>query len=179
MPQLEGDQQYTEEAILCADMMALLNDLHHSNRAATIFLSGKYAGDGENQTIRKSLYESALITFRRIHADGKSRIATKGRPSWKFPKIELDKLIGDKREEFDEVMRLANRCVAHRVSSEAGLAEVVKNAPQGQPFVQIKYTEKNQSIIFLLQLTKKMIDYLAPLVIENCNKAKESNSNDS
>jgi len=171
MNKLEGVPLSSDSAAECADMMAILEDVSQAHVAARIYLSGKYAGDGDNMRTRKALYESALISLRRALKNGAARLPGSGRQCWQIPNDELEKLVGNDKELFEEALNLADKCVAHRVRSEAGLAQVVAGAPQGKPGVQLKFSERVEVFPAVQRVTFKIREYLMPLVVERHKQA--------
>ena len=174
MADLDGVQQFSVEAAHAADIMAILNDVAQSQEASKLYLSGSFDGDGENMRIRRSLYESSLISFRRAFKNGSSRIpGPSGRATWRFP----EDLIGDYQEDYNELIRLGDKTVAHRASPEAGQAEFVKNEPAGQPFLQIKYSERADMLARLLVITERIKQILLRELSEKIADAKSASAN--
>jgi len=173
MSKLEGNQLTSDYAAECADIMAILEDVSQAHDAARIYLSGKYAGDGDNMRTRKALYESALISLRRSLKNGASRLPGDGRQCWQIPREELQRLIGPDQELFEEALNLADKCVAHRVRLEAGNAQVVSGAPIGEPHVQLKFSERVVVVPAIHRVTLRIREYLMPLLVEKHKKAVE------
>lgn len=168
---LEGTQLSSDLAAECADMMAILEDVSQAHDASRIYLSGKFTGEGDNMRTRKALYESSLISLRRAFKNGASRLPGDGRSCWQIPKADLDRLVGSDKVLFDEALNLADKCVAHRVRSEAGQAQVVSGAPVGKPSVQIKYSERVAVFPVIQKVTLRIREYLMPLVLEKHGQA--------
>jgi len=170
---IKGTQLTSDKAAECADIMAILEDISQAHDAARIYLSGKYAGDGDNMRTRKALYESALISLRRALKNGATRLPGNGRRCWQIPKDELERIVGTDKKLFDEALHLADKCVAHRVRPEAGQAQVVTGAPIGEPGVQLKFSEKAIVFPVVQRVTHKIRDYLMPLLVQRHKQAVE------
>ncbi len=98
-----------------AEMLATIDDLKHSKSAAKLLLSWKYQ---IGSVIYRSLYESALISYRRCMTGGSARLWTWKR-IWKLEWVLKRKWEDWFKIEAEELLRIGNQVVAHRVSKES------------------------------------------------------------
>jgi hypothetical protein len=103
-----------------ADMMAILADLEQSNACVDIILQGRFKDD---MRVRRALYESALISFRRAINGGSTRWPEHGLKLWKFP-LEINmKAIAGLESEASEIKIVVDKCIAHRANADARRVE--------------------------------------------------------
>lgn len=156
--ELFGDEIESEDAVHCADIVAMISDLHQSRSAAKIYLSNVYSGDGDNQIVRKALYESALISFRRAFNSGKA--TSPGYKRWKISDEKSADLKGNYDTEYQQIWTLSSQCIAHRVLPESGKGKVVNSSTNFGATVQVKFKENAEILPILIVLTERYMEYL-------------------
>lgn len=158
MAMLDGDQLETDDAATLADILAILADVEQSNRAANLLVSGNH---DPQVTVSRALYESALISYRRALVNRATRISgSGGRERWRIPSEDFNKVIGDQTDEQKEILRVADKCVAHCTIPDARRVEVVENEPAGEPMAQTKYKQRNDLMPDLADITGRLQEYL-------------------
>lgn len=137
-----------------ADMMAILADLEQSNACAVIILQGRFKDD---MRVRRALYESALISYRRAINNGSTRLPEYGLKLWKFPlKINM-KAIAGLESEASEIKIVADKCIAHRANADARRVEFPSD---GSSIVRTKYKERLDLMPPLQIITERYINSL-------------------
>lgn len=137
-----------------ADMMAILADLEQSNSCANIILQGRFK---EDMRVRRSLYESALISYRRAINSGSTRLPELGSKLWKFPpKIYIRAICGLENEAHD-IKIVADKCIAHRANADARRVEFPHD---GSCIVRTIYKERLDLMPALQTITNRYINFL-------------------
>lgn len=126
-----------------ADMMAILADLEQSHDCAEIYLSGEY---NSKMRVRRALYESAFISFRRALGTGTSRY--KGSGSTWIPNSIHSLLEKEIKNHVDKV-------IAHRACKAARRVEFDDHESE---FVTTKYSERIDLLEKLKTLAEKHRD---------------------
>ncbi len=147
-----------------ADMMAILADFEQSHDCCKILLEGSY---NDKIRIRRALYESAFISFRRALKNGSTRRPEFGSGLWKFEAENHKEAINGLNVEKDEILKIADKCVAHRAMEEARKVEFPKDEGTGEEIAKTIYIERLDLIPHLRDITKGYIDLLQKRLIPN------------
>ena len=145
-----------------ADMMAILADFEQSHDCCKILLEGSY---NDKMRIKRALYESALISFRRGLKNGSTRRPDFGNNLWKFSNEDHEKAVNGLLKIKNELLELSDKCIAHRAMEEARRVEFPKDEGTGEHIVQTRYTERIDLIPYLQKITKGYIDLLQKVLI--------------
>ncbi|CAN1577133.1 hypothetical protein MCERE19_04081 [Spirosomataceae bacterium] len=140
-----------------ADMMAILADFEQSHDCCKIILEGTY---NENMRIKRALYESALISFRRALKNGSTRRPEFGNSLWKFETENHTEAVNGMNDEKVELLKIADKCVAHRAVEEARVVEFPDDEGTGDEIVKTRYRERIDLLPNLRDITKGYIDLL-------------------
>ena len=152
-----------------ADMMAILSDMEQSNACCHLILNGEF---NNRMRVKRALYESALISYRRALANGSTRIPSFGNKVWKFDKVHNQIALNGVEKEGKEIFELSNKCIAHRANEEARKVTLPSEDGTGTEVIKTSYIEKLDLIIALNTITKRYIDLLQKdLVINTSMKA--------
>lgn len=135
-----------------ADMLAILADIEQAKGACEIYLSGKF---DDNMRVKRALYESALISYRRALANGSTRLPFFGKKMWKFTKEQKLKINRGYKKEVEEIFDVANKCVAHRANKEARVISFPKEEGTGEFTIMAKYKERVDLIRALQVITER------------------------
>lgn len=153
--------QVNDKSVL-ADLMAILADLEQSNACADILLQGRFKDD---MRVRRALYESALISYRRAFKNGSTRLPEIGAKLWKFPHNIKKMAISGYECEANEIDIVADKCIAHRANADARRVEFPGD---GSAIVQTKYKERLDLMPALKKITKRYVDSLLCDLIPGC-----------
>lgn len=145
-----------------ADMMAILADFEQSHDCCKIILEGTY---NEKMRIKRALYESALISFRRALKNGSTRRPEFGNSLWKFEDENHIEAVNGMNDEKAELLKIADKCVAHRAMEEARVVEFPNDEGTGDHIVKTRYRERIDLIPNLRDITKGYIDLLQKKLI--------------
>jgi hypothetical protein len=137
-----------------ADMVAILADLDQSNACADIILQGRFK---EDMRVRRALYESALISYRRAINSGSTRLPEHGSKLWKFPQNIIMKAISGLETEANDIKIVADKCIAHRANADARRVEFPCD---GSSIVRTIYKERLDLMPALQTITKRYINSL-------------------
>ena len=145
-----------------ADMMAILADFEQSHDCCKILLEGSY---NDKMRLRRALYESAFISFRRALKNGSTRRPEFGNSLWKFEADNHKEAINGLNDEKDEILKIADKCIAHRAMEEARKVEFPKDEGTGEKIARTRYRERLDLIPHLRDITKGYIDLLLKKLI--------------
>jgi hypothetical protein len=155
-----------------ADMMAILADLEQSHDCADILLHGQF---NANMRVRRALYESALISYRRAIFNSSTRLPEYGSKLWKFPQNIKIRVISGLESEADQIKIIADKCIAHRANADARRVEF---PIKGGDIVKTVYYERLELIPALHEITKRYIyalkNQLIPSTLILSDKADHS-----
>jgi hypothetical protein len=103
-----------------ADLRSLEADFTLARKSAALWIDADkllHGGDEESvKVVRRALWTSAVIAYRRGFTTGKAHLAPKGRPRrLKVPDHWKELLNPQQLEAHEEVLQLANQHIAHRV----------------------------------------------------------------
>ncbi len=147
-----------------ADMMAILADLEQSYACADILMQGQFK---KNMRVRRALYESALISYRRAIVNGSARLPEHGSKLWKFPSKIKTQAISGLESEANEIKSVADKCIAHRANADARRVEFPH---EEGTIVQTRYRERLDLMPALRTITKRYIDTLQKQLIPSTLK---------
>ena len=88
-----------------ADMMAILADFEQSHDCCVLLICEKY---DDKMRIKRALYESALISFRRALISGSTRLPEFGNSRWKFKSDHHKEAVGNLNKEKEEILEISN-----------------------------------------------------------------------
>ena len=145
-----------------ADMCAILADLEQSRDCCEILISGTYK---DSMRVRRALYESAFISFRRALINGSTRRPEFGNAMWGFNKqdhIEVTKGLDNFKK---EILEVANKCVAHRALKVARIVEFPRDENTGNELVKTRYIERNDLLVHIKEITNRYIKLLLEKLI--------------
>ena len=143
-------------------MMAILADFEQSHDCCKIILEGTY---NKNIRIKRALYESALISFRRALTSSSTRRPEFGNSLWKFEAENHTEAVNGMNDAKVELLKIADKCVAHRSNKEARVVEFPDDEGTGDEIVKTTYRERIDLLPNLRNITKGYIDLLQKKLI--------------
>ncbi|MEM8861046.1 MAG: hypothetical protein AAGD96_22205 [Chloroflexota bacterium] len=118
---------YTPSQAQLAEMLAITDDVSHIKETTKRFLEDTDLQD----YMRRALYDSAFIAFRRLVKDSHPRVSKEKIEGGNIHKIRIyqspqaKQIISSAEINFQRLMEIANRVVAHRSSVEAKRVRLV------------------------------------------------------